>query len=140
MQARENPRNPPENLIDTQATRVTSNSLQSSGNNQFDVVSLNQSTIPNPEVLDRYNEMVPGAADRLLKMAEREQKSQIWLKRGDWLTQFLSVLLGKGFLWLLAALTYLLAINGKPYYALLTGITPIGSVIYRTFFGGGKKE
>ncbi|MFN8436906.1 MAG: DUF2335 domain-containing protein [Cytophagales bacterium] len=33
--------------------------------------------IPNPESLEKYEQILPGAADRILKMAELEQKSRL---------------------------------------------------------------
>lgn len=101
---------------------------------------MHQGPLPLASEFAAYNKVLPGSADRILKMAEREQKAAIGLRRRDWTSQFISMLLGKSFLYFLVAMTVLLVMKGKPIEALLTGVAPIVSVIYSTFFGDKKDE
>ena len=61
-------------------------------------LEVHQGPIPRAEDFAAYDRILPGAANRILKMAEREQRSAIRLKWGDWLAQFISMIMGKGFL------------------------------------------
>ena len=101
---------------------------------------MHQGPLPPAAEFAAYNKVLPGSADRILQMAEREQKAAIRLRRLDWTSQFISMLLGKGFLYVLVGATVLLIMKGKPIEALLTGIAPVASILYSTFFGDKKVE
>ena len=111
---------------------------------QHDVVStqllMHQGPLPPAADFAAYNKVLPGSADRILMMAEREQMATIGLRRLDWTSQFISMLLGKSFLYFLVGATVFLIIKGKPIEALLTGVAPIASIIYSTFFGDKKAK
>jgi uncharacterized membrane protein len=102
-------------------------------------IRYHEGPLPPAEDLHAYNTVLHGSADRILKMAEREQKAAIALRKLDWTAQFISMLLGKAFLYFLVAATVYLIIKGKSVEALLTGIAPVVSVIYSTFFGSRKQ-
>jgi len=93
-------------------------------------LDLHQGPLPHAHDFAAYNKVLPGAAHRILKMAEREQKAVIRLRWADWLAQFVSMLLGKGFLYALVVAAVYLAINGKPLEAFLAGLAPIVAAIY----------
>ncbi len=99
---------------------------------------MHQGPLPPATDFAAYNKVLPGSADRILKMAEREQRAAIRLRRLDWTSQFISMLLGKSFLYVLVGATVFLIVKGKPIEALLTGVAPIASIIYSTFFGDRK--
>lgn len=99
---------------------------------------VHQGPLPPAADFAAYNKALPGSADRILQMAEREQKAAIRLRRLDWTSQFISMLLGKSFLYVLVGATVLLIMKGKPIEALLTGVAPIASILYSTFFGDKK--
>ena len=44
-------------------------------------VSIHSGTLPSPETVERYEIIMPGAFDRILTMAEKEQDSKIGLNR-----------------------------------------------------------
>jgi uncharacterized membrane protein len=106
----------------------------------FAGVQIHQGPIPRAEDLAAYERVVKGSADRIIKMAEREQKASIHLRWGDWFSQFMSMLLGKGFLYFLLGVTAYLAIRGKSVAAILTGVAPVASVVYSTLFGEKNKD
>jgi uncharacterized membrane protein len=60
--------------------------------------SVHQGPIPSPRQFGEYNEILPGSADRILSMAEKEQGHRHqWERRhliGDVITNFVQLLLG----------------------------------------------
>lgn len=96
---------------------------------------IHQGPIPPASEFGAYDKVLSGSADRILKMAEREQKASIRLRKLNWLSEFTSMLLGKGFLYVLLLATVYLIVKGKSTQALLTGIAPAISVVYSTLFG-----
>lgn len=100
------------------------------------------SPLPDPSILARYNEIVPGSAERIIKLTEeqaahRQQlenkalKAQITeSKRGQWIAATLSVL------FLIGSICVTLA--GHDWVgAVLGGATVVGLV---TAFIGGKRQ
>ena len=103
-------------------------------------VQMYQGPIPQAQDLKAYEDAIPGSGDRIIKMAEREQKGTIHLKWADWFSQFISMLLGKGFLYFLFAGSIYLAVKGKDAAAVVTAIAPVASIVYSTLFGEKKKK
>ena len=84
-----------------------------------------QGPIPTASEFGRYEDVLPGAADRILKMSESALKAEI---KGGYIDRFgmlLSLILNKGFLYTLLFVSLYLIMNDKPIEALLTGIAPI---------------
>lgn len=104
----------------------------SSQSESIDSVDLELHLGPLPQARDfaDYEQVLPGAAHRILKMAEREQISRLRLRWADWLANFVALVLGRLFLYALLGAAVYLAINDKPIEALLAGIAPIVVTIY----------
>lgn len=88
--------------------------------------------IPDSSELANYEQLLPGAASRILTMAEKQHQSIITLSKLEWLVDFLSMILGRCFLYFLVIISYILVINDKEVAALLTGLAPIVSIIIST--------
>lgn len=89
--------------------------------------------IPESRELANYERLLPGAADRILAMAEKQHQSIITLSKLEWFVDFLGMLLGRSFLYLLVVVSYILVMHDKEVAALLTGLAPIVSIIISTF-------
>ena len=103
-------------------------------------LQIHQGPIPRAEDLQAYENVLRGSADRIIKMAEREQKGAIRLRWADWFSQFVSMFMGKGFLYFLFGGSIYLAMNGKDAAAVVTAIAPVASIVYSTLFGDKKKD
>lgn len=115
--------------------RETPHQIPTTGRNH-----ISSDGLPPPEVLGAYEKNAPQSAKLILKMAKREQSSQIHLRWADWFAQFVSMLIGRGFLWFLVYEAAHLALDGKNAAAFVAGIAPIVSVIYSTFKGRATRE
>ncbi len=93
-------------------------------------LELHLGPLPHANDFAEYDRILPGAAHRILKMAEREQVSRLRLRWGDWLANLLAMILGRLFLYTLLVAAVYLAINDKPLEALLAGLAPIVVTIY----------
>lgn len=85
--------------------------------------------LPAPEDFREYEAVQKGAADRIIKMAERALEAEI--RMGYWAaaTQFVSMFLGKFFVYALGGVSVFLLINGYEIAALLTGLGPIAQAV-----------
>ncbi len=90
---------------------------------------------PLPKASDfaAYEKVHKGAANRILKMAEKSLGAEVSYGYFDRFVNFVSMLLGKGFLYFLVVVAVYLVIKDKPIAALLAGLAPIISAIYATF-------
>lgn len=94
-----------------------------------------QGPIPRAQDLKAYERVVKGSADRIIKMAEKEQDASIRLRWGDLISQFASMVLGKLFVYCLFGGSVYLALQGKDAAAILTAIVPVLTIAYSTLFG-----
>ena len=97
--------------------------------------------LPAPEVLGKYDEILPGAAQRIISMAEREQESVIdsrndaikelalEIKRGQWLASFVAVSA--------LATAAMLGFWGHPIAASVVGGLPVVGLV-TTFIVGRR--
>jgi uncharacterized membrane protein len=129
--------NPPTPTPDSKATEVTAKPREQDA--AYDL-ELHQGPLPHVQDFAAYNDVLPGAADRILKMAERDQKAVIRMNWANWFTGFISMVLGKGFLYALVAGAVYLAINDKPLEALMAGLAPIVATIYANTRKPGEAE
>jgi uncharacterized membrane protein len=95
--------------------------------------------LPNPETLQKYNHILPGAADRILKMAENQQAHRHRIETIVINSRERKGLLGQvfGFFVALTAIiggTYLLAI-GKSAEGFTTMLLAVGSIVSLFLFG-----
>jgi len=100
--------------------------------NSSDLVDfeLHQGPLPPPKELARYDRALPGAAHRILKIAERDQRTYLGLLWANWFTQFAKMLVGQAFLYLLVVAAVYLAMHDKPLEAFFAGLAPIVITIY----------
>ena len=72
--------------------------------------------LPHPELLSRYNEIVPNAAERIMNMAENEQKHRLLMDKKSTINAIIM-----GYLGIIFALFSVVILAGLVYYALLKG-------------------
>lgn len=96
------------------------------------IVSLNLYNGPLPPASEfaAYEHARPGAADRILGMAEAEQKDRIRQSRVQQFSDLAIDLLSQLFLYGLVLSAVFLAMNDKPLEALFAGIGPVVIAIY----------
>lgn len=91
---------------------------------------LHQGPLPPPAEFAAYEQAQPGAADRILAMAERDQAAYIHDQRLTRITVFILDVFSHLFLYGLVAAAVYLAINDKPLEAFFTGLAPMAIAIY----------
>lgn len=89
--------------------------------------------LPPPALFAHYDDVLPGAADRILRMAEAEQAHRIWWERRDMTTASTTAVGGMvlGFvalLSLIAGATYSIAIGSEVGAGLFLGVGVIGVI------------
>jgi len=88
------------------------------------------SPLPPPAALAAYEQALPGAADRIITMAELDQKAEIrdiWFERR---ARFIIDLVGQLFLYALVLGAVYLAARDTPLAAFFAGLAPIVIAIY----------
>jgi uncharacterized membrane protein len=91
------------------------------------------SPIPAPSDLGKYEKVLPGIADRILRMAERQQSSDIKREMINGVSGLIGILLTRGFLYALTIMAFVLVMNGKEIAGLLAGLAPIVSIFVAVF-------
>jgi uncharacterized membrane protein len=86
--------------------------------------------LPPPSELAAYERAYPGTAERVIVMAELEQKAELRDISFIHRARFVIDLLGQFFLYSLVAAAVYLAINDKPLEAFFAGLGPIVVTIY----------
>jgi len=76
-----------------------------------------QGPLPAPEDLFRYEQVCPGAADRIIKMAEKEQKSLQKLRYKEYRSLRMGIILGFVSFMFLVALIFSAMYLDKPWVA-----------------------
>jgi uncharacterized membrane protein len=88
--------------------------------------------LPDPETLQRYENAIPGAADRIFKMAEKEQTNRHDHMNRELKAKFLAVFLGQTFAFLLGLCGILsgayLVVHDKSVYGLSFFIASLGGL------------
>lgn len=93
-------------------------------------IKFHQGPIPSPADFAAYEQAQPGAADRILAMAERDQIARIRDQRAERLIKFALDVLAQLFLFGLIGAAVYLALNNKPLEAFFAGLAPIAAIIY----------
>ena len=88
---------------------------------------LHSGPLPHPDILNRYNEVVPGAAERILKMAENEQEHRLSMDKKA--TKNVIIM---GYLGIIFAFCSVILLSGLVYYALSKELGTAAGII-----GGG---
>ena len=87
-------------------------------------MSVHSGPLPDPMTLKLYNELVPGAAERILQMAEREQ-----LNRHQSEHSLNKSAIAMGYLGIVFALFSVVIISGLVYYSISKGFSTTASAI-----------
>jgi len=88
--------------------------------------------LPPPRDFAAYNRVLSSAADRILTMAEQEQRMTLKLRWADWIAQYTALIMGRLFLYLLVLSAVYLVLQDTPVEALFAGLAPIVAAIYST--------
>ncbi len=86
-----------------------------------------------------YNRGHKGSAHRILKMAEKALDAEISNMKADKHTEFISMLLGRFFMYALLVAAVILVLFGKPEAAAFAAIPPVVSALYGTFKPSDEK-
>ena len=93
-------------------------------------INLYQGPLPPSSEFAGYEQAHHGAAERILAMAESEQKARIRERRLDQVSDFIIDLTSQLFLYSLVFSAVYLAMQNKPLEALFAGIGPVVITIY----------
>jgi len=89
--------------------------------------------LPRVEDFAAYERVQKGAANRIIKMAEKSLDGEVYAIKTSKRTDYVSMLLSRIFLYALLVSAVVLALMDKPVAATLAGLAPVISVIYSTF-------
>lgn len=92
-----------------------------------------QGPLPMASEFAAYEQVLPGSANRILRMAEKSLESEISLMRAARAADLIALLSGRLFLYVLVSVSVYLLVSDRPIGALLAGLAPIVSAIYGTF-------
>jgi uncharacterized membrane protein len=82
--------------------------------------------LPAPEILKKYNEAVPDGAERIFKMAERDQKHIHRNQNAGFVLAFLGEILGWSIVVFALWVAYTLLMKDKPVASAVSFITAVG--------------
>lgn len=99
-----------------------------------------QGPLPLASEFRAYERVLPGSADRIIKMAEKSLDSELADARAERRADLFALVSGRLFLYVLLGVSVFLVITDRPVAALLTGLAPIVSVIYGTFKSARKDK
>lgn len=98
--------------------------------------------LPPPTVLAGYDQVVPGAAERILQMAERNQSHQIAMESGALEASKRDVRTGQIFALIVTltalALAGFVASRGSPWVGGLIGVSAVGTLALAFLKGNSK--
>lgn len=100
--------------------------------------------LPHPAILEKYNQIIPGAADRILKMAEDQSQHRRRLEQKVIGSDALKSILGVFFAFIIAfsglAIGGYTALQGQPFFGGTVSIAVIGSVVWTFIYGTQQKK
>jgi len=96
--------------------------------------------LPRAEQFAAYEKVHKGAAGKIIGMAEKALSAEVFSMKADKITEFVSMLLSRLFLYALLAAAIWLVFVDKPVAAALAGLAPIISIIYSTFKKPDEQE
>lgn len=100
---------------------------------EFRKIMYRRSPLPEPGDFGKYEKILPGAANRILTMAELQQHKSIGQENLNWLAKFIGIILARVFLYFLVIVAFILVIKGKEAAAFITALAPIISIFVSTF-------
>ena len=106
-------------------------------------VSTYSGPLPPPNVLARYDQVVPGAAERILQMAERNQSHQIAIESGALEASKRDTRTGQILALIVTLMALILAAfvvsQGSPWVGGLIGVSAVGTLAL-AFLKGNSKD
>lgn len=95
--------------------------------------------LPPPSFLKQYDEVVPGAAERIIKMAEEQAAHRRQLERQVISTDNIKSVLGTAFAFIVAlvglGLSFWAAIDGNPEFGTILGVGTLASLVGTFVYG-----
>ena len=99
--------------------------------------------LPPPEVLEKYNRVIPNAAERILKMAEDQSHHRQTLEKKVIDHDILNSRLGIVFAFIIAisfiTASYFAAIKDHPIYGGIMGTAGLTSLVYVFIYGSKSR-
>jgi len=106
---------------------------QQSNSTKSVAADYHEGPLPSPLVLEKYDLIVPGAAERILAMAEKDQDEFLKLRKFQVRSSTFQVYLGQFFAFLFCIgslyISYTAIINGQPWAAAILGAMGVASVV-----------
>jgi uncharacterized membrane protein len=100
---------------------------------------VHQGPLPHPAVLKQYDEIVPGAAERIITMAEQQARHRQELETRVIRTDNLKSLLGTIFAFVIAVAGFggglYAALSGQPFWGGAVSIGTLASVVVAFIYG-----
>lgn len=96
--------------------------------------------LPQASEFKKYEDTLPGAANRILKMAEKSLDAEIEDERRHRTITFVNMLFNKIIIYILIVLSFVLLLLGKNLEALFAGLVPIIQVLSTIELRKGKKK
>ena len=113
---------------------------------QLQQVEITSGPIPSPQILQQYNQIVPDAAERIIRMAEKQSDHRINLERKVVNSNITKSYLGMIFATIIALyglyIAKEIAVNGNPWAAGIIVALDLGALISIAVYNGStqKKE
>lgn len=105
---------------------------------------LHQGPLPHPAILKQYNDVVPGAAERIIKMAEQQAMHRQDLEAHIIRTDTLKSLLGMVFGFVIALVGFggglYAAFAGEPFWGGAVSIGTLASVVIAFIYGTRMRQ
>ena len=112
------------------SNQSVSNKRTKNGNQELQVMTAFQGPLPSPEILQGFENVLPGAAERIMTMAEKEQSSRHSLEKKVSTASVIAMIIGVVF-----AFLGLLIVSGLIYYSLTLGNSEVAIALATTALG-----
>lgn len=107
-------------------------------------IQAHRGPLPSPDTLQRYEEILPGAAERILTMAEDQAKHRQSLEQkvvdGDISAQRLGLMIGGAVAVALGAVAAVIAVWASPVAGAVLGAVDIASIVGAFVYGRREKS
>jgi len=125
-------------------------SIKPRNNSEREVVSQQvtverfQGPLPHPAILEKYNQIVPGAAERIIKMEEEQSRHRRTIEAKVIGADSWKSILGVIFAFVIALLGLLIggytALKGQPFFGGTVSIAIIASVVGTFIYGTQQRK
>lgn len=103
-----------------------------------------QGPLPHPAILEKYNQIVPGAAERIIKMAEEQSRHRRAIETKVIGADSWKSVLGIIFAFIIALLGLLIggytALKGQPFFGGTVTLATIASVVGTFIYGTQQRK